>query len=300
MNDASGAVLSSPIFKLSCSSLCLFHFIFRWWSLYWSAHPVHIGVRTRLSTQANFTLDTATSPQPPPVDGFAILLIIVCMLLMTPPLLWLYRRHGKKVRMYFRRLRVSQTSTPALLQKIDPGDGTSVPIPVFMPTQTSRAPSHSMRQLFLPRSLDRASGVHPPLRAGSWRSFRLLNRYSGGSIYPSLPPIPTSSNTFIDEGNTVMGNSTFSNIYISGLPLQPPGLVSTPPRVHLGSSYWTWITFADSIVIVLGMDPQRVTSRERCRSVRFLSIVIVLALVLFHLKLSLNELIYIYISRSMI
>ena len=154
---------------------------------------------------------------------------------MAPPLLWLCRRHGKDVKMYFRRLRVSQTSTPDLLQKIDPGDGTSVPIPVFMPTQTFRAPSQSMRQLFLPESLDRASGSHQPLRAGSWRSFRLPNRYSGGSIYPSLPPIPSSSNTFIDEGNNVMGNSTLTNIYISGLP-PPPGLVSTPPRVLLRPS----------------------------------------------------------------
>ena len=157
------------------------------------------------------------------------------MLLMTPPLMWLYRRHGEKVKMYFRRLRVSQTSTPALLQKIDPGDGTSVPIPVFMPAQRCQAPSQSMRQLFLPKLLDRASGVDQPLHAGSWRSFRLANRYSGGSIYPSLPSIPTSSNTFIDEENTVMANSNFTDIYISGLPL-PPGLVSTPPRAHLCSS----------------------------------------------------------------
>ena len=190
-----------------------------------------------MSPQSNFTSNTATSRQPSLVVEFTILLIIVCILLMVPPLLWLYRRHGKNMKMYFRRLRVSQTSTPALLQKIDPGDGTSVPIPVFMPTETFRAPNQSMRQLFLPKSLDRASGVDRPLRAGSWRSFRLLNRYSGGSIYPSLPPIPTSSNTFIDEGNTLMGNSTLTDIYISGLPLQPPGLVSTPPRVHLGSSY---------------------------------------------------------------
>ena len=136
--------------------------------------------------------------------------------------------------MYFRNLRVSQTSTPALLQKIDPGDGTSVPIPVFMPTQTFRAPSQSMKQLFLSESLDRASGIHRPLHAGSWHSFRLSNRYSGGSIYPSLPPIPTSSNAFIDEGNTVMANSSFN--YISGLPVPPPGLVSTPPRVLLRPS----------------------------------------------------------------
>jgi hypothetical protein len=141
--------------------------------------------------------------------------------------------------MYFMRLtrRVSQTSTPALLQKIDPGDGTSVPIPVFMPTQTLRAPNQSMRQLLLPESFQvvRASGVHQPLHAGSGRSFRLPNRYFGGSIYPSLPPIFTSSNTFIDEGNTVMANSIHTNI--SGLPLlPPPGLVSTPPRVHLRPS----------------------------------------------------------------
>jgi hypothetical protein len=181
-------------------------------------------------------VDTATSHQPSLVVEFTILLVFVCMLLMAPLLLWLCHRHGKNVKMYFRRLRVSQASTPALLQKIDPGDGTSVPIPVFMPTQTFRAPSQSMKQLFLPKSLARASGVHQPLHAGSWRSFRLPNRYSGGSIYPSLPPIPTSSNTFIDEGNTVMANSTLTNIHnISGLPL-PPGLVSTPPRVHLRSS----------------------------------------------------------------
>ena len=187
-----------------------------------------------MSPQPNSTLDTVTSRQSSLVVGFSILLVIVCVLLMVPPLLWLYRRHGKNVKMYFRRLRVSQTSTPALLQKIDPGDGTSVPIPVFMPTQTLRAPSQSMRQLFLPKSLGRAKGVHhQPLRAGSWRSFRLPNRYFGGSIYPSLPPIPTFSNTFIDEGNTVMANSTLN--YISGLPL-PPGLVSTPPRVHLRPS----------------------------------------------------------------
>jgi len=213
MNDASGAVLSSPIFKLS-------------------SHPVHIGVRTRMS-QPNFTLDTTTTRQPLLVVGFTILLIIVCILLMAPPLLWLYRRHGKKVKMYFRRLRVSQTSTPALLQKIDPGDGTSVPIPVFMPSQTFRAPSQSMRPLFLSESFDRASGDQPP-HAGSWRSFRLSNRYSGGSIYPSLPPIPTSSNAFIDEGDTVMAN--LSRNYISGLPLPPPGLMSTPPRVLLRPS----------------------------------------------------------------
>ena len=51
MNDAFGAVLSSPIFKLSCSSPCLFHFIFRWcWQRFWSAHPwaIHSGVRTHL------------------------------------------------------------------------------------------------------------------------------------------------------------------------------------------------------------------------------------------------------------
>ena len=178
----------------------------------------------------NFTVDTATSHQPSLVAGFTILLIFVCMLFIIPLLLWLCHRHGKNVKMYFRRLRVSQTSTPALLQKIDPGDGTSVPIPVFMPTQTFRAPSQSMRQLFLPKTLARASGVHQPLHAGSWRSFRLPNR---GSIYPSLPPIPT---TFVDEGNTVMANSTLTNIHnISGLPL-PPGLVSTPPRVHFRSS----------------------------------------------------------------
>ena len=166
------------------------------------------------------------------MDGFAILLIFVCTLLMVPPLLWLYRRHGKNVKMYFRRLRASQTSTPALLQKIDPGDGTSVPIPVFMPSQTFRAaPTQSMRQLFLPESLERASGVHQPLHAGGLRSFRLSNRYSGGSIYPSLPPIPSSSNTFIDEGNTMAANSIVN--YISGLPLPPPGLVGTPPRVFL-------------------------------------------------------------------
>ena len=154
---------------------------------------------------------------------------------MAPPLLWLYHHHGKNVKTYFRRLRVPQTPSPALLQKIDPGDGTSVPIPVFMPTQSFRAPSQSMRQLHLPNTLDRASGVHQPLRAGTWRSFRLPNRYSGGSMYPSLPPIPISSNTIIDEGNAVMANSTLTNTYISGLPL-PPGLVNTPPRVHLRSS----------------------------------------------------------------
>ena len=198
------------------------------------AHPVHIGVRTRLSPQPNFTT-SRDSRQPSFVVEFTILLIFVCMLLMAPLLLWLCRRHGKNMKMYFRRLKVSQTSTPALLQKIDPGDGTSVPIPVFMPTQTLRAPSQSMRQLFLPESLARASGVHQPLPARSWRSFRLPNRYSGGSIYPSLPPVPTSSNIFIDEGNTVMANSTLAN-YISGLPLPPPGLVCTPPRVHLRPS----------------------------------------------------------------
>lgn len=183
-------------------------------------------------SRPNFTLDTTTttSRQPLLVVGFTILLVIVCMLIMAPPLLWLYRRHGKKLKMRFKRLRVSQTPSPALLQKIDPGDGTSVPIPVFMPTQTFRPSNQSMRQLFLPDSLDRSSGVHQPLHAGSWRSFRLSNRYSGGSIYPSLPPIPTSSNTFIDEGNTVMANPTLN--YISGLPL-PPGLVGTPPRVLL-------------------------------------------------------------------
>lgn len=120
-------------------------------------------------------------------------------------------------------------------KKIDPGDGTSVPIPVFMPSQTFRAPSQSMRPLFLSESFDRASGDQPP-HAGSWRSFMLSNRYSGGSIYPSLPPIPTSSNAFIDEGDTVMAN--LSRNYISGLPLPPPGLMSTPPRVLLRPSVW--------------------------------------------------------------
>ena len=203
-----------------------------------SAHPVHIGVRTRLSAELNLTLDTATSRQPSHEVEFIIFLIIVCLLLMAPPLVWLCRRHGKDVKMYFRRLRVSQTSTPALLQKIDPGDGTSVPIPVFMPSQTFRAPSQSTRQLFLPKSLDRASGVHQPLHAGSWRSFRLSHRYSGGSIYPSLPPISISSKPFIDERNNVMANSTLTDIYISGLPLPPPGLVryGTPPRAHLRPS----------------------------------------------------------------
>jgi hypothetical protein len=104
-----------------------------------------------------------------------------------------------------------------------------------LPSQTFRqAPSQSMRQLYLPESLDRASGVHQPLHAGGLRSFRLSNRYAGGSIYPSLPRIPTSSNSFIDEENTVMANLTLN--YISGLPLQPPGLVNTPPRVHLHPS----------------------------------------------------------------
>ncbi|KAF8816671.1 hypothetical protein BYT27DRAFT_6383012 [Phlegmacium glaucopus] len=222
MNDAAGTVLSSPIFKFS-------------------SHPIHSGVHTRLPPRPNFTLETepegspTTSRQHSPVAGFSIFLIVLCVLLTTAPLLWLYCHRGH-VKMYFRRLRVSQTSTPALLQKIDPGDGTSVPIPVFMPQRSSRAPSQSARQLFLPSSLGRASGIHQPLHPGSSRSFRLPSRYLRGSTYPSLPPIPISSNTFIDEGDTVATNSALNNTHISCRPLLPPGLVSAPLGVHLRPS----------------------------------------------------------------
>lgn len=208
MNDPSGAVLSSPIFKLS-----------------------------HRPSQSNFKLDTEpqgspSTPTPrrsPPVVGFNILLVVVCVLVTTAPLLWLCHRHRKKVKMYFKRLSVSQTSTPALLSKIDPGDETSFPIPVFMPPRTSRA------QPFIPTLLDRASGVHQPLYLGSSRSFRLPNRYLGGSIYPSLPPIFTSSNTFMDEGDITTMHSALDNTHISRRPA-PPGLASTPLRVHLRSS----------------------------------------------------------------
>lgn len=193
-----------------------------------------MGLRTRLPPQPDFTLNsepqgspsTSISRQPSSVTGFIILLIIVCIVLTTAPLLWLCCRYRKNVKMCFRRSSVSQTSTPALLQKIDPGDGTSVPIPVFMPTQTSGA------QLFVPISLGRASGIHQPLHSGSSRSFRLPNRYLGGSLYPSLPPIPTSSNIFINEGDTMTANSTNHILR----PLLPPGLVGTPLRVHLRHS----------------------------------------------------------------
>ena len=148
------------------------------------------------------------------------------MLLITILLLSLYH-HRERLKMYFRKWRVSQTSTPALLQKIDPGDGTSVPIPVFMPPQRrSRAPSQSMRQLFLPISLGRASGMHQPLHQETSRSFRLPNPCFRGSTYPSLPP--TSPNTFID--------GDMNNTHISHRPPLPLGLVSTPLRVHLPHS----------------------------------------------------------------
>jgi len=193
MNDASGTDLFSPIFKLT-------------------SHPVHMEVRTQLQprdTESQGSPSTSTS-------GFNILSIIVCVLLTTAPLLWLCYRHRKKMKMYFRRWRVSRTSTPALLQRIDPGDGTSVPIPVFMPPRA---------QLFVPMSSGRPSEIRQPLHTGSSRSFRLPNRYLGGSIYPSLPPIPTTPNIFID-GETMLATNHLR-------PLLPPGLVSTPQRVHL-------------------------------------------------------------------
>ena len=171
--------------------------------------------------------------QPLPAGGYTISLIIICVLLATAPLLWLYRQR-KQVKMYFRRLRVSQTSPPAL-QKIDPGDGTSVPIPVFMPQRRSRPPNQLMSHL-LPLSLGRASGVHQPLHPGSSRSFRLPSRYSRGSTHPSLPPIPISSNTFIDEGDTATNSGMNHSVHLSRRPLLPPGLMTTPLRVHLRPS----------------------------------------------------------------
>lgn len=168
-----------------------------------------------------------SSLRPSSMTAHAAFLISACMLLMIALLLWLYC-HRKHVQIYLRRSRASQTSTPALLQKINPGDGTSVPIPVFMPTRRSRTPSQSMRQLFLPTSLGRANGAHQ-LHPGGSRSFRLPNRYFGGSTYPSLPPIPTPSNTFVEETANPAPN-------IPHYPLLPPGLVSTPLRVHLRPS----------------------------------------------------------------
>jgi len=219
MNDASGTVLSSPIFKLS-------------------PHPIHVEVRTRLP-QLNFALDTepqgppaaSTIRQPLPAARFAIPLVFICMLLTALILLLLYC-HRKRVKLCLRGLGVSPTPTPALLQKINPGDGTSVPIPVFMPAR-SQVPSQSLRPLHLPSSLGRASGV---THSGNARSFRLPNHYSGRSTYPSLPPIPTSSNTFINEGDTWTTDLAANTIHISRRPLLPPGLVNTPLRVHLRPS----------------------------------------------------------------
>lgn len=209
MKDASGPVHFSPIFKLT-------------------SQPVHVEVLTQLpprDTESQGSPSTSISRRSSRLVGFNILLVIVCVLLIAAPLLWLCHRHRKNVKKYFRRWSVSRTSTPALLQRIDPGDGTSVPIPVFMPPQTSRA------QLFVPASLGRASGIHQPSHTGSSRSFRLPNRYLGASIYPSLPPILTSSNIFVEEGDTLPANSAHHR-----RPLLPPGLVSTPLRVHLRQS----------------------------------------------------------------
>lgn len=241
---------SLPLFLNSVVRHSILYMVFRCWQWCWSARPIHVGVRTCLPPQKFFALEsepqgsltTFTSRQPSPVAGYSIFLIILCVLLTLAPLLWLCH-HRKHVQMYFRRLRVSQTSTPALLQKIDPGDGTSVPIPVFMPQRRSRAPSQSMRQLFPPSLLGGASGVHQPLHPGSSRSFRLPSRYSRGSTYPYLPAIPISSNTFIDEGDAVTTNPAQNNIHISRRPLLPPGLVSAPLGVHLRPSDWGWLRF---------------------------------------------------------
>ncbi|KAF8816695.1 hypothetical protein BYT27DRAFT_6383843 [Phlegmacium glaucopus] len=202
--------------------------------------PIHAGVRTRLLPQPNFILETetegspttSTSRQDSPVAAYSIFLIVLCVLLTTAPLLWLYG-HRTHVKMCFRRLSVSQTSTPALLQKIDPGDGTSVLIPVFMPQRT---PSQSARELFLPSSLGMASGIHQPLHPGSSRSLGCLVVISDARPILSFPPIPISSNTFIDEGDSVTTNSALNNTHISRCPPLPPGLVSAPLGVHLHPS----------------------------------------------------------------
>lgn len=176
---------------------------------------------------------TSTTRRPLPAARFAIPLVFICVLLIALVLLLLYC-HRKQVKLCFRRLGVSPTPTvtPALLQKIDPGDGTSVPIPVFMPSR-SQAPSQPMRQLHLPLSLGRASRIPQLLHSENSHSFGLPNHYSGRSTYPSLPPIPTSSNAFIDEGDTWTTDLAANTIHISRRPLLPPGLVSTPLRVHL-------------------------------------------------------------------
>ncbi|KAF8168465.1 hypothetical protein B0H34DRAFT_793065 [Crassisporium funariophilum] len=107
-----------------------------------------------------------------------------------------------------------------LLDKIDPGNGASMPIPLFMPVHTRVERNGSMIRPFILSTYSRATSRALPRRDA--RNFRSLGiSHARGPIYPSLPPISISPRPFIEEAESVTTNPGQT------LP-PPPGLVSVP------------------------------------------------------------------------